>query len=89
MAYNIATGRGVTNRRLAEIIAEKIGYDKNCIDFGSYPPGYPSRPIMSEQPYIVLDSAKAKNELEWNPKVKLENGLQITINYWKQKLSKT
>jgi dTDP-glucose 4,6-dehydratase len=86
-AYNIATGIGITNRRLAEIIAERIGYDKNRISFGTYPPGYPSRPIISDQPYILLDSEKAKNELEWIPRVELETGLQMTINYWEQKLS--
>ena len=88
-AYNIATGFGITNRELAEMIAERIGYDKNRISFGNYPPGYPSRPIISDQPYILLNPEKANRELEWAPRVELESGLQMTIEYWKQKLLET
>jgi len=88
-AYNVATGKGIKNRHLVEKIAEQVGYDKNSIVFGSYPPGYPLRPIMSDQPYIVLDSTKAKRELDWRPRVSLNEGLQKTIEYWRDKITKS
>jgi GDP-mannose 4,6-dehydratase len=83
--YNIGTGVGTSNKELAEMIAEKIGYDRKRIVFGSYPPGYPYRPPISDQPSIVLDSNKIKKELDWAPKVSLSEGLDEVISYFKSK----
>jgi len=82
--YNVGTGVGTSNKELAEMIAEKIGYDKRRIVFGSYPPGYPYRPPISDQPYIVLDSTKIKKELNWAPKVSLKDGIDKVISYFKR-----
>ena len=81
--YNIGTGKGVTNRFLAEKIARKLDYDLGNIVFGAYPPSYPLRPIKSDQPYIILDSSKARRELGWKPQIDLDEGLERTIKYWK------
>lgn len=83
--YNVGTGVGTSNKTLAEMIAEKIGYNKKRIVFGSYPPGYPYRPPISDQPYIVLDSNKIKKELDWAPKVSLSEGLDKVISYFRSK----
>ena len=88
-AYNIATGKGVRNIEIAEKIAEKIGYDQSRIISRAYPPKYPLRPIISDQPYIVLDSTKAREELGWTAKVTLDEGLDKTIEYWKNTLRVT
>jgi len=82
--YNVGTGVGKSNKELTEMIAEKIGYDKKKIVFGSYPLGYPYRPPISDQPYIVLDSNKIKKELNWAPKVSLSEGLDKVISYFKK-----
>lgn len=82
--YNVGTGIGVTNKELTELIATRIGFDQKKIKFGSYPPGYPFRPFISDQPYIVLDSTKIKKELAWTPKVKLKEGIDKTITYFKK-----
>jgi nucleoside-diphosphate-sugar epimerase len=82
--YNVGTGVCTSNKELAEMIAEKIGYDKRRIVFGSYPPGYPYRPPISDQPYIVLDSTKIKKELNWAPKVSLKDGIDKVIAYFKK-----
>ncbi len=79
--YNVGTGIGVTNRELAEKIADRICYDRRKIKLGSYPPGYPYRPPVSDQPYIVLDAGKIRNELNWSPKVTLEEGIDRVITY--------
>jgi len=83
--YNVGTGVGTSNKELAGKIAEKIGYDKKRIVFGSYPPGYPYRPQISDQPSIVLDSAKIRKELNWAPRISLEEGLDKVISYFKNR----
>jgi len=85
--YNAGSGRGISNRDLALLIAKIIGYDKGKISFGSYPPGYPLRPIRGEQPYIVLDPSKITDELGWRPSIDLEQGIKDTIAYWKKQMS--
>ena len=85
--YNAGSGRGISNRDLALLIAKTIGYDEKRITFGSYPPGYPMRPISGEQPYIVLDSSKITNELGWRIAINLERGIKDTVAYWKNQLS--
>jgi len=86
--YNVGTGVGTSNRELAEMIAEKIGYDKKRIVFGSYPPGYPYRPPISDQTCIMLDSTKIKKELGWAPKVPLSEGIDKVISYFKSRRHK-
>jgi nucleoside-diphosphate-sugar epimerase len=85
--YNAGTGRGISNRDLALLIAKITGYDQGKITFGSYPPGYPMRPTPGEQPYIVLDPSKITNELGWRATVDLEHGIKDTVAYWKNQLS--
>jgi nucleoside-diphosphate-sugar epimerase len=81
--YNAGSGRGISNRDLALLIAKTVGYDEKKIAFGSYPPSYPLRPISGEQPYIVLDPSKITNELGWRVTIDLERGLKDTVAYWK------
>jgi len=85
--YNVGTGIGTSNRKLAQMFAKKIGFDKENIIFGSYPPGYPYRPPISDQPSIVLDSTKIKKELNWAPKISLSEGIDKVVSYF-QKCSK-
>ena len=82
--FNVGTGNGVSNRKLAEIIAKKIGFDKSKIKLGSYPPGYPFRPLASDQPYIVLDSTKIRKTLGWSPTVVLDEGVDKVIAYFEK-----
>jgi nucleoside-diphosphate-sugar epimerase len=81
--YNVGTGIGIANRQLAELIAKKLGYDTKKIKFGSYPPGYPLRPLSSDQPYLVLDATKIKKDLHWSPKYSLSEGLEKGIAYFR------
>lgn len=80
---NIAGGAGYTNREWALKIAKECAFDTTKIHFGEYPPGYPYRPLASDQPYLVLDSSKAKKILGWEQKISPEEGLKKTIEYWK------
>lgn len=83
--YNVGTGVGTSNKELTEMIAEKTGYDKRNMTFGSYPPGYPYRPPISDQPYLVLDSAKIKKELDWTPRVSLKEGIDKVTSYFESR----
>jgi len=80
--FNVGTGVGTSNKELAEKIADKIGYDKNNMVLGSYPPGYPYRPLVSDQPYIVLDATKIEKKLGWKPTVSLDDGLSRVISFF-------
>jgi len=84
--YNTASGVGVSNHKLAEKIATITGYDQNHIMYGSYPPGYPLRPIVSDQPKIVLDPERIRREVGWVPKTTLDEGLKKTVDYWKRRM---
>jgi len=84
--FNIAGGRGYTNKEWTLKIAEAIGFPREKIHFGEYPPGYPTRPIKSDQPYLVLDSSKAQRILGWRQTVTPEEGLKKTVLYWAKRL---
>jgi len=52
---------------LAEKVARITGYDVDEVVLVSYPPGYPLRPIVSDQPYLVLNPSKIRRH-GWGPK---------------------
>jgi len=80
--YNVGIGQGTSNRELALKISKIINFAGD-VRFGTYPPGYPIRPLISDQPYLVLDSRKIRKDLGWVPKVDLDKGLRNTVEYWK------
>ena len=82
--YNVGTGIGVSNKELALMIADKVGFDKKNLVLGSYPPGYPYRPLISDQSSIVMDATKIKNEIGWKPTVSLEEGIDKVISYFRK-----
>jgi nucleoside-diphosphate-sugar epimerase len=86
--YNAGTGIGISNRKLAELVAQKIGFNQKKIKCGSYPPEYPFRPSISDQPYIVLDATKIKEELNWSARVSLSEGIDQSISYFKKRMPK-
>lgn len=86
--YNAGTGVGINNRKLAEMIADRIGCDRKRVKFGQYPPGYPYRPSISDQPSIVLDATKIRKALNWSPKTQLSEGINKVISYFQEQMSK-
>jgi len=81
--FNIAGGKGYTNREWTLKIADMLNFPKEKIHLGEYPPGYPHRPLASDQPYLVLDASKAKKILGWRQTISPEEGLRKTIEYWR------
>jgi dTDP-glucose 4,6-dehydratase len=86
-AFNVTPGGEISNRDLALQIADLLGYDSRQIVFGKYPPHYPLRPLQSDQPFIDLDATKVRTMLGWKPSVTFEDGLALTIDYWRQRIS--
>jgi GDP-mannose 4,6-dehydratase len=80
--FNFCTGRGVSVKELVDIISDIIGF-KNGVVWGTIP----SRPLDIH--VLVGDYSKAKKILGWTPKYTLEEGLKLSIDYWKKKLGST
>jgi len=73
--FNVGTGIQTNLLELVNII-EKVTEMKTIRTFESPRPG--------DVKHISLDCTKAKNRLEWEPKVVLEKGLKITWDWFKQ-----
>ncbi len=82
--FNIAGGKGYSNKDWALKIAKMLDFPDKKIHFGKYPPEYPYRPISSDQPYLVLDPSKAEKVLGWKQTIQVDEGLKRTIQYWKE-----
>lgn len=74
--FNFCTGRGVSIRELAEMIAEMTGFEGEIV-WGTRPP----RPCDIKK--LVGSYEKAKRILGWEPKVSLEEGVKRCIEQFK------
>jgi len=72
---NIGAGKEITIRELVNLIAELTGYKGNIVWDTSKPDGQPRR---------CLDVSKAKNEFGFEAKTGLREGLEKTINWYKE-----
>jgi nucleoside-diphosphate-sugar epimerase len=78
--FNFCTGQSVSIARLVEIVKEYVRF-KGEIIWDSIP----RRPL--DIAHLTGDYSKAKRLLNWEPKVTLESGLRLTVDYWKNNLS--
>lgn len=70
---NVGTGKDIPIKNLAEMIADKAGYNGEIIWDSSKPDGTPQK---------VLDIKKIE-ELGWSSSISLEEGLEKTIKWFK------
>jgi len=77
--FNFCTGRGVSIAELAESIKGLTGFESEVIW-----DSIPERPL--DIAVLVGDYSKAKRILGWEPKFRLEDGLRLTIDFWKNNL---
>ncbi len=75
--FNIGTGAGTTTNQLFETLAKATGY--------SQPPRR-TVPRLGDLKKSVLDCAKAKKLLKWEPQYDLASGLKETIDYYNKRL---
>jgi nucleoside-diphosphate-sugar epimerase len=78
--FNFCTGRGISIKELAELIAKLIGFEGEI-----FWNTIPARPLDIQK--LVGSYEKAKRVLGWEPKYTLEEGLKKTISFWKGKLT--
>jgi GDP-L-fucose synthase len=71
---NIGTAKGVTIKKLAEIMKEVIGYEGRLVFDKNFPDGAPKK---------LLNVKKIEN-LGWKPKVDIEEGLIMTYKWYKE-----
>jgi len=72
---NIASGKPVSIREIIDLIATKIGHEE-LIRYGQYPTS------PSEEPLIVADNNRLRNEVGWHQQNDLGRGLDKTISWW-------
>ena len=80
MTINIATAEATNVTKIFEMLRSIIGYKWD-------PLHGPQR--TGEVYQIALDWSRAAKELDWSPKISLEEGLQMTVDYFKKTLNPT
>jgi dTDP-glucose 4,6-dehydratase len=78
--FNFCTGRGITISQLYDLL-KKLTNFKGEVVWNTVP----KRPLDIIK--LIGDYSKAKKLLGWKPRYTLEQGLKLTMNYWKKKLT--
>jgi nucleoside-diphosphate-sugar epimerase len=78
--FNFATGEKITVKALVEKMKELTGFRGDVLW-----DTIPRRPLDIQ--VIYGDASKARSVLGWQPKVSLEEGLRMTIDFWRKKLT--
>ena len=79
-ALNVATGEATSVNRIFELLRGITGYKWD-------PLHAPQR--TGEVYRISLDWSRAAQELGWSPKISLEEGLEMTVDYFKESMRST
>jgi len=77
--YNVGCGNGIWMTDIVKELENLFGKKLSIKDGGERP---------GDSPYVVADISRIKKELGWEPKVGLKDGLQKTINYYKNRINK-
>jgi dTDP-glucose 4,6-dehydratase len=73
--YCVGGNSEKTNKEITYKILELMGKDESSIEFVKDRPGHDKR--------YAIDFSKIKNELDWEPSVTFEEGMQKTIEWYK------
>jgi dTDP-L-rhamnose 4-epimerase len=71
--YNVGTGRATTVRRIAELLGERLGVDVPATLTGRFRAG--------DIRHCFADIERARRELGFEPRVKLEDGIDEVIDF--------
>ena len=77
-AVNIGAGEAVAIRAIVETISNRIGHPE-LVQFDEPATG-PDTP-----PLIVADTTRLRRELRWSPRIGMDEGLKLSIEWWRQK----
>ena len=70
--FNVCTGLPTTVEKLISIITDKLPYDISVEYSGSTP---------GDQFGIYGDGSKIRSELGWNPKISMDKGMELMIDW--------
>lgn len=73
--YNITSSESLTNLELTRTIIAKVGKDESLIEHVTDRPGH-------DRCY-ALDDSKLRNELQWQPKHRFQEGLEATVEWYR------
>ena len=73
--FNVGTAVGTSTNRIFEVIAENCGHTDAAVH---------GPPRAGDIDRITLDVSRAEKELGWTPKTTLEDGLKLTVDWFKQ-----
>jgi len=76
---NVASGRPTQLRDIIGAIAGLIGRPE-LVNFGAF------QSNSTDPDFIVADTERLKNEVDWAPVFTLDAGLRHTINWWKREM---
>jgi len=74
--YNIGWGKEIKDIEIFESVRDALGLDVKPV-FDEKRPGEIDR--------ICIDNTKAGKGLDWSPKVKLQEGIKLTTNFYKER----
>lgn len=77
---NLGTGREITIRELAELVAREVGYTGGIAWDPSKPNGQPRR---------QLDTSRARERLDFEAQITLEEGIAETVAWYRSALAST
>jgi dTDP-glucose 4,6-dehydratase len=78
--YHFSTDRFISIKELVQLIHKQMGLDfENCTQVSEDRPGKDANYLM--------DDSKARNKLDWQPKISLETGIQQTIDWVTENLT--
>lgn len=73
-AYNIGGNCEKPNIEIVKLIIDSLGKSEDLIDYVKDRPGHDRR--------YAIDSSKIKEELGWEPRIKFEDGIKETIDWY-------
>jgi GDP-L-fucose synthase len=76
---NLGSGREISVRDLAELIARHVGYDGPIEWDATRPNGQPRR---------RLDVSRARERFGWSAEVDFDEGIRRTVQWWEQQLAR-
>ncbi len=80
--YNAGSGKAVTVGELVDLLRDLTGCDKHMEHESSR-----LRPASSEVMALLADSSKLATDASWKPRVDLREGLALTVEWWRDRLS--
>ena len=78
--FNFCSGRGVSVRELVDLLRKMTGFRGEVVW-----DTIPAR--LLDIQVLIGDAGKAARVLDWQPRISLEEGLRLTVDYWRRKLA--